>query len=175
VYALGQANFVFDLASEPCVTADELSEVIGVAKSTMGSKARQVRDLLRISPFSPEFQRADVATQNPLMWIIKVNGLAVDARHVPVDIQVEAFERGFIPYVPALGRDITATCEESQVAATAGGEAPSEVASLLEHCSELKRQLVEFACSQGFPGSSIRRLRSTPRVPLPARPTSPTW
>lgn len=84
-----------DPASEPHVTADELSEAFGVAKSTMGSKARQVRYLLRISPFSPEFSRADVAAQNPLMWIIEVNGLAVDARHVPVDIQVGAFERGF--------------------------------------------------------------------------------
>jgi len=152
VYALGQANFVLDPASEPYVTADELSEAFGVAKSTMGSKARQVRDLLRISPFSLEFQRADVAAQNPLMWIIEVNGLAVDARHVPVDIQVEAFERGFIPYVPALGRDVTAACEESWVAAMAGAEAPSEMASLLERCSELKRQLVEFACSPRFSG-----------------------
>jgi hypothetical protein len=49
----------------------------------MGSKARQVGDLLRVSPFSPEFQRADVAAQNPLMWIIEVNGLAVDARWLP--------------------------------------------------------------------------------------------
>ena len=159
VYALGQANFVFDPASEPYVTADELSEAFGVAKSTMGSKARQVRDLLRISPFSPEFQRADVAAQNPLMWIIEVNGLAVDARHVPVDIQFEAFERGFIPYVPALGRDVTAACEESRVAATAGGEAPSEVASLLERCSELKRQLVEFACSPRFSGQLDQALK----------------
>ena len=73
---------------------------------------------------------------------MEVSGLAVDARHVPVDIQVEAFERGFIPYVPALGRDVTASREESRVAATAGAEAPSELASLLERCSELKRQLV---------------------------------
>ena len=166
VYALGQANFVFDPASEPCVTADELSEVFGVAKSTMGSKARQVRDLLRISPFSPEFQRADVAAQNPLMWIIEVNGLAVDARHVPVDIQVEAFERGFIPYVPALGRDVTAACEESRVAATAGGEAPSEVASLLERCSELKRQLVEFACSPRFSGQLDQALKEHATGPV---------
>ncbi len=40
VYALGQANFLFDPASEPCVTADQLSEAFGVAKSTMGSKAK---------------------------------------------------------------------------------------------------------------------------------------
>lgn len=137
VYALGQANFVFDPASEPYVTADELSEAFGVAKSTMGSKARQVRGLLRISPFSPEFERADVAAQNPLRWIIAVDGLAVDVRHVPLEIQVAAFGRGFIPYVPALGPDGTAAWQESRVAGTAGAEAPSEVASLLEHCSEL--------------------------------------
>ena len=73
------------------MTADHLSAAFGVAKSTMSSKARQVRDHLRISHFSPEFQRADVAAQNPLAWIIDVNGLAVDARHVPPDIQAEAF------------------------------------------------------------------------------------
>ena len=150
---------MFDPASEPCVTADELSEVFGVAKSTMGSKARQVRDLLRFSPFSPEFQRADVVAQNPLMWIIEVNGLAVNARHVPVDIQFEAFERGFIPYVPALGQDATAACEQSRVAATASAEAPSEVARLLERCSELKRQLVEFACSPRFSGQFDQALK----------------
>ena len=159
VYALGQANFVFDPASEPYVTADELSEAFGVAKSTMGSKARQVRDLLRISPFSPEFERADVAAQNPLMWIIEVDGLAVDVRHVPLDIQVAAFGRGFIPYVPALGPDGTAAWQESRVAGTAGAEAPSEVASLLEHCSELKRQLVEFACSPRFSGQLDQALK----------------
>ena len=48
-----------------------------------------------------------MAAQNPLVWIIEVNGLAVDARHVPLEIQVEAFERGLIPYMPALGTDGT--------------------------------------------------------------------
>lgn len=110
VYALGQANFLFDPAIRPTVTADQLSEAFGVAKSTMGSKARQVRDLLRISLFSPESERADVAAQNPLKWIFEVDGLAVDVRQVPLDLQVAAFERGFIPYVPALGPDGTAAC-----------------------------------------------------------------
>ena len=97
VYALGQANFLFDPASQPRVTADQLSEAFGVAKNTMAAKARQVRDLLRISPLSIEFQRADVVAQNPMVWIISVNGLAVDARYVPLDIQEEAFDCGLIP------------------------------------------------------------------------------
>ena len=104
VYALGHVNFLSDPASEPCVTADQLSAAFGVAKGTMSSKARQVRDLLRISDFSPEFQRADVAAQNPLAWIIDVNGLAVDARHVPPGIQAEAFQRGSSPTCRRWGR-----------------------------------------------------------------------
>ena len=166
VHALGQVNFLSDPVSEPCVTADQLSAVFGVAKSTMSSKARQVRDLLRISHFSPEFQRADVAAQNPLAWIIEVNGLAVDARHVPPGIQAEAFQRGLIPYIPALGPDETAARARSQVTGTppvADAAAPSEAAGLLDHCSDLKRQLVEFARSRRFSRQFDQALRAGSR------------
>ena len=148
VYALGQVNFLSDPASEPCVTADQLSAAFGVATSTMSSKARQVRDLLRISHFSLEFQRADVVARNPLAWIIEVNGLAVDARHVPPGIQAEAYRRGLIPYVPAPGPGETAASPRRDSVADAA--APSEVADMLEHCSDLKRRLVEFARSRRF-------------------------
>jgi Domain of unknown function (DUF6398) len=167
VYALGQANFLSDPASEPCVTADQLSAAFGVATSTMSSKARQVRDLLRISHFSLEFQRADVVARNPLAWIIEVNGLAVDARHVPPGVQAEAYRRGLIPYIPAPGPDETAARARSQVTETppvasagrlarphrdavADAAAASGAAGLLEHCSDLKGRLVAFARSRRF-------------------------
>jgi len=166
VYALGHVNFLSDPANEPCVTADQLSAAFGVAKSTMSSKARQVRDLLRISHFSPEFQRADIVAQNPLVWIIEVNGLAVDARHVPPGIQAEAFQRGLIPYIPALGPDETAAGARSQVTGTppvASAAAPSGAAGLLEHCSGLKRLLVEFASSRRFSRQFDQALRAGSR------------
>ena len=47
VYALGQVNYLSDPSSEPYLTADELSK-FGVAKGTMGDKAKLVRDLLKI-------------------------------------------------------------------------------------------------------------------------------
>jgi Domain of unknown function (DUF6398) len=112
VYALGRANFLSDPASEPYATADQLSEAFGVAKSTMAGKASQVSDMLRISPFSWEFQRADVIRQNPMVWIIEVDGLAMDARQVPLAIQIEAYRRGLIPYVPILGSEGTAPGED---------------------------------------------------------------
>lgn len=40
---------------------------------------------------------------SPVMWFIEVNGLPFNAREVPVEIRVEAYRRGVIPYVPDLG------------------------------------------------------------------------
>ncbi len=112
VYALGQVNFLFDSSREPHLTADELSAAFGVAKSTMSSKAKQVRDLLKMSYFTPEFMRADVIAENPMVWFIEVDGLAMDSRSLPIDYQIVAFQRGYIPYVPALGPEGTAALME---------------------------------------------------------------
>ena len=108
VYALGQVNFLFDSSHEPHLTADELSAAFGVAKSTMSSKAKQVRDLLKMSYFTAEFLRADVIAENPMVWFIEVDGLAMDSRSLPIDYQMVAFQRGYIPYIPALGLEGTA-------------------------------------------------------------------
>lgn len=149
VYALGQVNFLFDPETKPYVTADELSAAFGLAKSTMGSKAKQIRDLLRIDHFSLEFQRAELAEQNPTVWMLQVDGLIVDARHLPLAIQLEAYQRGFIPYVPAFGPDGQVTSEESPGAATVATADP-EIVGLLRRSTELKRELVSFARSQRF-------------------------
>jgi Domain of unknown function (DUF6398) len=119
VYALGQVNFLFDSAREPHLTADELSAAFGVAKTTMSSKAKQVRDLLKMSYFAPEFMRADMIAENPMVWLIEVDGFTVDSRSLPIEYQVVAFERGYIPYIPALGPEGTA-------AATDSGAGPGE-------------------------------------------------
>jgi hypothetical protein len=113
VYALGQVNFLFDSSSEPHLTADELSAAFGVAKSTMSSKAKQVRDLLKMDYFTAEFLRADVTAENPMVWLIEVDGVAVDSRSLPLDYQVVAFQRGYIPYIPALGPEGTAAVMDS--------------------------------------------------------------
>ena len=108
VYALGQVNFLFDPATEPYATADDLSEAFGVAKSTLGAKAKQVRDLTKMDYGTPEFLREDMVDASPIIWFIQVDGLIVDARELPPPVQAEAFDLGVIPYIPALGRDGTA-------------------------------------------------------------------
>lgn len=38
---------------------------------------------------------------NPLVWMLQVNGLMVDVRHLPLEVQDIAYAKGLIPYVPA--------------------------------------------------------------------------
>ena len=60
VYALGQVNFLFDSATKPYATADDLSAAFGIAKSTLSAKAKQVRDLTKMSWGTAEFLREDM-------------------------------------------------------------------------------------------------------------------
>ena len=108
IWALGQVNFLFDRSSEPYVTHDDLADALGLSKSTLGQKAKQVRDTLKMTWGTPEFLRAEQVDGSPMVWFIEVNGVLLDARDLPLEIQVEAYLKGIIPYVPGLGRDGTA-------------------------------------------------------------------
>jgi Domain of unknown function (DUF6398) len=108
IWALGQVNFLFDRSSEPYVTHDDLADAFGLSKSTLSQKAKQVRDILQMTWGKPEFLRAEQVDSSPMIWFIEVNGMALDARQLPLEIQVEAYLKGIIPYVPDLGRDGTA-------------------------------------------------------------------
>ena len=94
VYALGQANFLFDPQTRPYATAEALSEAFAVAKSTMSSKAKLIRDGLKITYFSAEFLRADQIAGNPLIWMITIDGLPCDARSLPVELQAQVYQLG---------------------------------------------------------------------------------
>jgi Domain of unknown function (DUF6398) len=114
VWALGQVNFLFDRSAEPHVTHDDLAAAFGLSKSTLGQKAKQIRDMLKMTWATPEFLRAGRIDDNPMIWFIMVNGLPFDARELPVEIQLEAYLNGVIPYVPALGREGTAAAMAAQ-------------------------------------------------------------
>jgi hypothetical protein len=38
---------------------------------------------------------------NPLVWMAEINGLIVDLRQMPREIQEVAFHKGMIPYIHA--------------------------------------------------------------------------
>jgi hypothetical protein len=48
----------------------------------------------------PRWSLPSIIPDNPLVWLIEVDGFLLDARDAPRDIQEEAFHRGLIPYLP---------------------------------------------------------------------------
>lgn len=98
IYAIGQNNFLFDPSQTPHCSADQLSELVGVAKSTMAAKAKRIRDAVRLdAPMDPEFCRVELLATHPLAWLVEVDGLIIDARMLPPELQAEAQRRGLIP------------------------------------------------------------------------------
>ena len=54
-----------------------------------------------MGPMSPEWTLPSRLADNPMVWLLQVNGMMVDIRHTPVELQRLAFEKGLIPFIPA--------------------------------------------------------------------------
>jgi hypothetical protein len=100
VYAVGRVNFLADPSQHPHLRTDDLADRLGVKQTTMTNKGRLIMDTLRIGLMDPEYTRRDMLDRNPMAWLIQVDGLIVDARSIPEELQIQAWQKGLIPYVP---------------------------------------------------------------------------
>ena len=99
LYAVGQINFLFDPTQTPHLTAKQLAERLGVVQTTMANKAGLINRTLDIGMFEPDLTREAMLVQHPMAWIVEVDGLLIDARTLPPELQDEARRRGLIPDV----------------------------------------------------------------------------
>ncbi|MDP3047168.1 MAG: DUF6398 domain-containing protein [Chloroflexota bacterium] len=101
VYALGTVNFLFDKSQTPHMRADELCAAFGVSQSSGANKAKQTRDLFGMFQLDPRWCLPSLVEENPVVWTLEVNGLMVDVRYMPREVQEMAYQQGLIPYIPA--------------------------------------------------------------------------
>ena len=106
VLAVGSVNFLYDRSQDPHLSSAEVCDGFGVKSSTASNKSRVIRDELGMRPLELDWCLPSLLDRHPLAWLIEVNGLLVDARYVPKEVQEIAFEKGFIPYVPGEKQDI---------------------------------------------------------------------
>jgi hypothetical protein len=100
VYSVGRVNFLFDKSQTPHKRADELCQHFGLSQKTGSAKSTAIMELLKSGQADPNWTLPSRMADNPMAWLIKVNGLIIDARNAPREIQEEAFRRGLIPYLP---------------------------------------------------------------------------
>ena len=101
VHAVGRVNFLDDPSQVPHCKPKIFYEFFGVAESTAQNKSREIRAALRMGPMSPEWTLPSRLADNPLVWMLEVNGLMIDIRRAPAELQQLAYEKGLIPFIPA--------------------------------------------------------------------------
>jgi hypothetical protein len=67
----------------------------------MQTKSRVIRDELDLMQMDPDWCLPALLKDNPLVWMLEVNGLVMDIRTAPRGAQEEAYRLGLIPFIPA--------------------------------------------------------------------------
>ena len=95
-FPVGQGDPTLHAPAEVCAA-------FGVGQSPASAKARVISDALHTNRMDPTWMLRSFVDRNPLVWMAEVNGLLVDLRDMPHEVQVIAYEKGMIPYIPADG------------------------------------------------------------------------
>ncbi len=101
VRTIGWVNFLDDRSQKPHLKFTAIDKEFGVGESTGQGKSMQIRRLLKIRSFDPNWMLPSRMDDNPMVWMLSVNGLLMDIRSAPREAQVVAYEQGLIPYIPA--------------------------------------------------------------------------
>jgi hypothetical protein len=101
VRTIGWVNFLGDPSQTPHMKMTDVDEGFGVSQASGSAKSKAIRELLRLRPFDLEWTLPSRMEDNPLVWMLNVNGLLMDIRHAPREAQEVAFQKGLIPYIPA--------------------------------------------------------------------------
>ena len=100
VHAVGMVNFLHDPSQTPHCKSSAIYSYFGVGASTGQGKSREIRDLLDMHQFSSEWMLPSRIEESPLVWMLTVNGMIVDIRNMPLEVQEIAYKKGLIPYIP---------------------------------------------------------------------------
>jgi len=101
IRTIGRVNFLDDRSQKPYMKLPQIDKAFGVAESTGQGKSQLIRKMLKIRQFDHRWTLPSMMDENPMVWMLEVNGFLMDIRHAPREAQEVAFEKGLIPYVPA--------------------------------------------------------------------------
>jgi hypothetical protein len=103
-HAVGIVNFLFDPSQTPHMKAADLYRTFGIGQSTGQGKSKLVRDVLKMGQLDPVWTLPSRIADNPMAWMVMVDGMIVDIRRMPRELQEAAFAKGLIPCIPEDGR-----------------------------------------------------------------------
>ncbi|MFZ2147945.1 MAG: DUF6398 domain-containing protein [Sedimentisphaerales bacterium] len=105
VHAIGWVNCLYDPTMSPHINSREIAKEFGVSQGTMLAKSKMVRKGLGLVPLDPDWCISIEPEDNPMVWMVEVNGFIMDIRYAPREVQEEAYRLGLIPFIPADKRE----------------------------------------------------------------------
>lgn len=100
VHAVGRVNFLDDPTQDPHCKPNVIYTFFGIAESTGQNKSKAIRDSLKMGPSAHEWILPSRLANNPMVWMLQVNGLMMDIRTAPLELQRLAYDKGLIPFIP---------------------------------------------------------------------------
>ncbi|MFN0051749.1 MAG: DUF6398 domain-containing protein [Planctomycetales bacterium] len=101
VRAVGGVNFLHDKSQSPHMRSTDIDYCLGTSPSSGASKLAAIRKMFGMYQLDPNWTLPSRLNDNPMAWTLQINGLAMDIRHAPRELQEIAFNKGLIPYIPA--------------------------------------------------------------------------
>ena len=101
VRTIGWANVLDDPKSSPYMKLIDIDPEFGVANSTGQGKSMAIKKMFGIGRLNPDWTLPSRLGDNPVVWMVEVNGMVVDIRQESRETQEEAFQEGLIPYIHA--------------------------------------------------------------------------
>jgi hypothetical protein len=101
VRAIGGVNFLHDKSQTPYMRSTDIDHYLGTSPSSGAAKLAVIRKMLGMHQLDPKWSLPSRLEDNPLVWMLQVNGFMVDVRHAPREVQEIAFRKGLIPFIPA--------------------------------------------------------------------------
>ena len=83
VRTIGWVNFLDDSSRRPHLKLTAIDKAFGVAESTGQGKSKTIRTMLKIRQFDPRWTLPSRMGENPMVWMLEVNGLIMDIRRCP--------------------------------------------------------------------------------------------
>lgn len=101
VRAVGGVNFLHDKSQTPYMRSTDIDHYLGTSPSSGAAKLAAIRKMLKMYQLDPNWTLPSRLEDNPMVWMLQVNGFMVDVRHAPRAPQEIAFDKGLIPHIPA--------------------------------------------------------------------------
>ncbi|MCE9561295.1 MAG: DUF6398 domain-containing protein [Planctomycetes bacterium] len=101
IRTIGWVNFLHDKSQTPHMRLSDIDAGFGISESSGAAKLAAIRQMFRIHQLDPNWTLPSRMEDNPMVWMLQINGLMMDVRLAPREVQVIAFNKGLIPYIPA--------------------------------------------------------------------------